>query len=198
MKDATLTAGLPATFRQPPYRDHVPTQDEAVVGRLRAQGGIILCKTNTPEWSAGANTRNPVYGATGNPFDPTMSAAGSSGGSAVALAAGMMPLATGTDVGGSLRNPAAYCGIVGLRPSPGLIPSDTRVLGWSGMSALGPMARNVTDLGLLLSAMVSDHGYDPLAPTIAGRSTTDAGDYSIQCGPPTCRACRSPSRPISA
>ena len=123
-----------------------------MVRDIRAAGGIILGKTNTPEWGAGANTRNAVYGATGNPFDPTKSAAGSSGGSAVALATGWCRSATGSDTGGSLRNPAAFCGIVGFRPSPGLVPSETRMLGWTNLAALGPMARTVPDLCLLLSA----------------------------------------------
>ena len=122
----------------------------------------------------GANTRNAVYGATGNPFDPEKSCAGSSGGSAVALATGMAPLCTGSDMGGSLRNPAAFCGIVGFRPSPGLVPSEKRALGWSPLSVLGPMARNVEDLCLLLSAMASDDARDPLAYTLHGAGVRSA------------------------
>ncbi|WP_431269436.1 amidase [Dankookia sp. P2] len=118
---------------------------------------------------AGANTRNAVYGATGNPFDPSRSAAGSSGGSAVALATGMAPLCSGSDMGGSLRNPAAFCGIVGFRPSPGLVPSEKRVHGWSNLGVLGPMARNVADAALLLSAMASDDARDPLAYSLHAR-----------------------------
>jgi Asp-tRNA(Asn)/Glu-tRNA(Gln) amidotransferase A subunit family amidase len=177
IKDATATAGMRTTWGSPIYRDHVPEKDEAVIAALRAAGGIVLCKTNTPEWSAGGNTRNPVYGATGNPFDVTKSAAGSSGGSAVALATGMVPLATGTDVGGSLRSPAAYSGVAGFRPSFGLVPSDVRALGWSGMSVLGPMARNIGDLSLLLSAMVSDAACDPLATTIRDKAVRNGSDF---------------------
>ena len=177
IKDLSATAGLRTTWGSPIFRDHVPERDDNMVRDIRAAGGIILGKTNTPEWGAGANTRNAVYGATGNPFDPKKSAAGSSGGSGVALATGMVPLATGSDTGGSLRNPAAFCGIVGFRPSPGLVPSETRMLGWSNLAALGPMARSVPDLCLLLSAMVSDDAGDPLATTIFGRRVRRAEDF---------------------
>jgi Asp-tRNA(Asn)/Glu-tRNA(Gln) amidotransferase A subunit family amidase len=163
VKDLQATAGLRTTYGSPIFRDHVPAADERIVAAIRQAGGIVLGKTNTPEWGAGANTRNAVYGATGNPFDPARSASGSSGGSAVALATGMVALATGHDMGGSLRNPAAFCGVVGFRPSPGLVPSETRARGWSTLSVLGPMARTVPDLCLLLSAMVSDDRRDPLA-----------------------------------
>ena len=166
VKDLEETAGLRTTFGSPLFRDHVPDADEGTVARLRAAGGILFGKTNTPEFGAGANTRNGVYGATGNPFDPARSCAGSSGGSAVALATGMLPLATGSDLGGSLRNPAAFCGIVGFRPSPGVVPGERRGLGWSPLSVLGPMARSVPDLCLMLSAMASDDGRDPLAPRV--------------------------------
>jgi Asp-tRNA(Asn)/Glu-tRNA(Gln) amidotransferase A subunit family amidase len=168
IKDLDETAGLRTTWGSTIYRDHVPLQDAGVVARIRAAGGIVLCKTNTPEWGLGANTRNAVYGATGNPFDPEKSSAGSSGGSAVALATGMAPLCTGSDMGGSLRNPAAFCGIVGFRPSPGLVPSEKRLLGWSSLSVLGPMARTTKDACLLLSAMASDDPRDPLAYTLHG------------------------------
>ena len=144
----------------------------------RQGGAIVLGKTNTPEWGAGANTRNAVYGATGNPFDPTRSAAGSSGGSAVALATGMVPLATGSDMGGSLRNPAAFCGIVGFRPTPGLVPSEKRPLGWNPLSVLGPMARTVPDLCLLLSCMASDDARDPLAYTVTGQAVRRGADFA--------------------
>ncbi len=169
IKDLTETAGLRTTFGSPIYRDHVPAQDETIVADLRAAGAIVIGKTNTPEWGAGANTRNAVYGATGNPHDPTKSAAGSSGGSAAALAVGQVPIASGSDMGGSLRNPAAFCGVVGFRPSPGVVPSAKRGLGWSPLSTEGPMARNVRDLCLLFSAMVADYREDPLAATIHGR-----------------------------
>ncbi|HET9018124.1 MAG TPA: amidase family protein [Acetobacteraceae bacterium] len=164
VKDLEETGGLRSTFGSPLFRDNVPAQDERSVAGLRAAGGILLGKTNTPEFGAGANTRNAVYGATGNPFDPVRSCAGSSGGSAVALATGMVPLATGSDLGGSLRNPAAFCGIVGFRPSPGVVPSERHGMGWSPLSVNGPMARSVDDLCLMLSAMAATDARDPLAP----------------------------------
>jgi Asp-tRNA(Asn)/Glu-tRNA(Gln) amidotransferase A subunit family amidase len=170
IKDLEETKGLRTTWGSPIFADHVPTRDEAMVANLRAAGAIVLGKTNTPEFGAGANTRNLVYGATGNPFDPSRSAAGSSGGSAVALATGMVPVASGSDTGGSLRNPAAFNGIVGFRPSPGLVPSERRGLGWSSLPVLGPMARTAEDCALLLSAMADDDGLDPLAYTLHGRA----------------------------
>jgi Asp-tRNA(Asn)/Glu-tRNA(Gln) amidotransferase A subunit family amidase len=176
IKDLDDTAGLRTTHGSLLYRDHVPAQDSGVVARVRAAGGIVLAKTNTPEWGLGANTRNAVYGATGNPFDPQKSSAGSSGGSAVALATGMAPLCTGSDMGGSLRNPAAFCGIVGFRPSPGLVPSEKRLLGWLPLSVNGPMARTVGDTALLLSAMAADDARDPLAYTLHGARVRGAPD----------------------
>ncbi len=170
VKDLNDTAGLLTTYGSPLYRDYVPTQDEAMVGRVRAAGGVIFCKTNTPEFGAGANTRNPVWGATGNPFDPMRNAGGSSGGSAVALATGMMPLATGSDTGGSLRIPAAYSGVVGFRPSPGLVPTDRRDFGWSPISVAGPMARTVADVCLLLGAQAAFDSDDPFSTPVDGAS----------------------------
>ncbi|MGG5818705.1 amidase [Falsiroseomonas sp. HW251] len=170
IKDLEETKGLRTTWGSPLFADHVPTRDEAMVANLRAAGAIVIGKTNTPEFGAGANTRNTVYGATGNPFDPTKSAAGSSGGSAVALACGMAPICSGSDTGGSLRNPAAFNGIVGYRPSPGLVPAERRGLGWSNLPVLGPMARTAEDAALLLSAMADDDGLDPLAYTLHGRA----------------------------
>lgn len=178
IKDLEETAGLVTTHGSVLFRNHIPTSDERVVAAVRAAGAIVIGKTNTPEFGAGANTRNAVYGATGNPFDPLKSCAGSSGGSAVALATGMAPLCTGSDTGGSLRNPAAFCGIVGFRPTPGLVPSDRRGLGWSNLPVLGPMARTVPDVALLLSAMVSDDACDPLATTIHGTQVQRAADFA--------------------
>jgi amidase len=177
VKDLEETAGLRTTFGSLLFADHVPAADEPNVARLRAAGAVILAKTNTPEFGAGANTWNAVYGATGNPFDPEKSAAGSSGGSAAALAAGMVALATGSDLGGSLRNPAAFCGIVGFRPSPGLVPYPRRPLGWSGLSVLGPMAREVGDLALMLAAQAADDPRDPLAAAIWGRRVRRAEEF---------------------
>jgi Asp-tRNA(Asn)/Glu-tRNA(Gln) amidotransferase A subunit family amidase len=178
IKDTQHAAGMRCTYGSPIFRDHVPAADERLVAAVRNAGAIVLGKTNTPEWAAGGNTRNVVFGATGNPFDPMRSASGSSGGSAVALACGMMPIATGSDTGGSLRNPAAYCGVVGFRPSPGLVPSERRGHGWSNLSVSGPMARNVTDVCLLLSTMISDDAADPLATTLHGRHAYRSDEYA--------------------
>lgn len=172
IKDLEDAAGLPTTHGSPLFRHHRPAHDQRSTAAIRAAGAIILCKTNVPEFGAGANTRNAVYGATGNPFDNTRSAAGSSGGSAVALACGMLPLATGSDTGGSLRNPAAFNGIVGFRPSPGVVPAEGRAHGWSCLPVLGPMARNVEDAGMLLSAMAA---YD-LRDALSG--PVDPGGFS--------------------
>lgn len=169
IKDLEEVAGVRTTYGSTIFRDFVPDADCGMVARLRAAGAVLFGKTNTPEFGAGANTRNGVYGATGNPFDPARSAAGSSGGSAVALATGMAPLCSGSDTGGSLRNPAAFCGIVGYRPSAGVVPSEKRGLGWSCLPVLGPMARNVPDTALMLAAMASDDAADPLAYTLHAR-----------------------------
>jgi len=179
IKDLEMVAGLRSTSGSPIFRDHVPAEDQGTVARIRAAGAIVVGKTNVPEWGAGANTRNVVYGATGNPFDPTRSAAGSSGGSAVALATGMVPIASGSDTGGSLRNPAAFCGIVGYRPTPGLVPNERRGTGWSNLPVLGPMARNVPDASLLLAAMASDDGRDPLATTVFGKQVRRAEVFAL-------------------
>jgi amidase len=178
IKDLQETAGLRTTFGSPIFRDHVPVADQHIVAAVRGAGAIVIGKTNTPEFGAGANTRNSVYGVTGNPFDPVRSAAGSSGGSAVALATGMAPICSGSDTGGSLRNPAAFCGIVGFRPTPGLVPNERRGLGWSNLSVLGPMARTVPDLCLLLSAMVGDDARDPLATTVHGQTVRRGADFA--------------------
>lgn len=163
VKDLQDTAGLLSTSGNIALRGHVPAADHALVARLRRAGAIVTCKTNVPDMGAGANTRNPVWGATGNPFDPRLNAGGSSGGSAAALATGMLPLCTGSDTGGSLRIPAALCGIVGLRPSPGLVANPARPLGWSAISVLGPMARSVDEVAFMLSACVGLDRRDPLS-----------------------------------
>ena len=163
VKDLQDTAGLLTTYGNVRLRGNVPVRDNALVARLIAAGAIVTAKTNVPDMGAGANTRNPVWGATGNPFDPSLNAGGSSGGSAAALAVDMLPLATGSDTGGSLRIPAALCGVVGLRPSPGLVANDARPLGWSVISVLGPMARNVDDTALLLAASTGFDARDPLS-----------------------------------
>jgi amidase len=162
-KDLVDTAGIRTTKGSRFYRGNVPVRDALIVTRMRAAGAITIGKTNTPELGAGSQTFNEVFGATRNPFDLTKTCGGSSGGAAVALACGMVPLADGTDVGGSLRNPAAFCNVVGLRPSPGRVPVETN--GWSPLGVSGPMARSVADAALLLSVLA---GPDPRSPlTIA-------------------------------
>ncbi len=163
IKDLNETAGLKTTWGSPLYRDYVPEKDERMVAAVRQAGAIVVGKTNVPEFGAGANTTNPVWGPTGNPFDPARICGGSSGGSAVALATSMLPTCTGSDTGGSLRIPAAFCGVVGFRPSPGLVATERRPLGWTPLSVQGPMGRSVADTLLLLQAQVSDDSRDPLA-----------------------------------
>ena len=170
IKDLDDTAGLLTTYGSPLYRNHVPERDGVMVARVRAAGAIVACKTNTPEFGAGANTRNPVWGATGNPFDPLLNAGGSSGGSAVALACDMLPLCSGSDTGGSLRIPAAMCGVVGFRPSPGLVPAERRPFGWTPISVVGPMARSVADVCLLLAAQAGGDDCDPLSYPVDARA----------------------------
>ena len=167
IKDMNETEGLTTTYGSTSYAQNVPRHDDTVVSRIKAAGGIVLAKTNTPEWAAGANTVNPVYGATVNPFDTAKTCGGSSGGSAVALATGMVPLANGSDLGGSLRTPAAYCGIAGFRSSPGMVADATRRLGYSPLSVEGAMGRSIADLALLLSSMDGDHALDPLTKELA-------------------------------
>jgi len=161
IKDVTPVAGLRTTFGSPLYADHVPVEDALVVRRLRAAGAVILGKTNCPEFAAGGNTFNEVFGRTRNPWDPTKSAGGSTGGGAAALATGMVALAEGTDLGGSLRIPASFCGVAGLRPSVGLVPTYPSDWVWDTLQVTGPLARTVEDLALMLRAV---SGPSPLAP----------------------------------
>jgi Asp-tRNA(Asn)/Glu-tRNA(Gln) amidotransferase A subunit family amidase len=163
IKDLEETEGLLTTYGSPIYRANVPAADNILVRRLREAGAIVVGKTNVPEMGAGANSFNPVWGATGNPFDPTLNAGGSSGGSAAALAVDMVPLCSGSDTGGSLRIPAAKCGVVGLRTSPGLVPSERKPLGWTPLAVVGPMGRTVDDTWLQLAATVGTSGTDPLS-----------------------------------
>jgi amidase len=152
-KDTHLTGGMRTTWGSPLFADHVPEDDELVVARLRAAGAIRVGKTNTPEFAAGSHTFNPVFGVTHNPYRHGLSAGGSSGGAAGALAAGLVPVAEGSDMGGSLRNPAAFCNVVGLRPTPGRVPTWPAPIGWSTLSVQGPMGRTVADVALQLSAI---------------------------------------------
>jgi amidase len=158
-KDLVDTAGIRTTRGSPFYRDTVPGIDAPIVTRMRAAGAITCGKTNTPEFGAGSQTFNSVFGATRNPYDVTKTCGGSSGGAAVALACGMVPIADGSDTGGSLRNPAAFCNVVGIRPSPGRVPGGSGT--WSPLSVSGPMARSVADAALFLSALA---GNDPGSP----------------------------------
>jgi amidase len=165
IKDVTPTRGLRTTYGSTLFAAHVPDADALVVERLRGAGAIVIGKTNTPEFAFGPNTVNAVFGATRNPWDLGRTAGGSSGGSAAALATGMCTLAEGTDLGGSLRGPAAYCGVVGFRTTPGLIPRHPSVLAWDTYSVEGPMARTVADTALMLSVMA---GPDDRAPISYG------------------------------
>lgn len=161
IKDLEETAGLLTTFGSPLFRDFIPEHDNIMVARLRKAGAIVVAKTNVPEFGAGANSRNVVWGATGNPFNPLLNPGGSSGGSGVALATDMLPVCTGSDTGGSLRIPGAINGVVGFRPSPGLVPHARRGLGWSAISVLGPMGRTVGDACQLMAVQA---GFDPVDP----------------------------------
>lgn len=162
VKDLEATAGLLTTYGSPLYRANVPTEDNVLVARLRQAGAVVVGKTNIPEMGAGANSRNVVWGATGNPFNPNLNAGGSSGGSAAALATDMLPVCTGSDTGGSLRIPASKCGVVGFRPSPGVVPSSRKLLGWTPISVVGPMGRTVADACLQLAASAGMSAGDPL------------------------------------
>ena len=161
VKDLVPTAGIRTTCGSPVYEHHVPDEDGLVVERLKAAGAIIIGKTNTPEFGAGSQTFNPIFGPTKNPYDLTKTCGGSSGGAAVAVACGMTPLADGSDLGGSLRNPPSFCNVVGLRPSIGRVPGWPKSQPWTSLSVEGPIARSVQDVALLLSVMA---GPDPRSP----------------------------------
>ena len=163
IKDLLPVSGVRTTFGSMAYRDHIPEVSDLLVERIEAAGGIVYAKSNTPEFGAGANTFNDVFGFTRNPWNTALSAAGSSGGSAVALATGMAWLATGSDLGGSLRNPASFCSIVGLRPSQGRIASDPGETAFNRLSMEGPMARNVNDAAMLLDVMAGYDSRDPMS-----------------------------------
>ena len=179
VKDLQDTAGLLTTYGNVRLRGNIPNADIALVARLRAAGAIVTAKTNVPDMGAGANSRNPVWGATGNPFNPVLNAGGSSGGSAAALATDMFPLCTGSDTGGSLRIPAALCGVVGLRPTPGLVANDARPLGWSVISVLGPMGRSVADTAFMLAASVGPDARDPLSYPVQASSFWPIKDVDL-------------------
>jgi amidase len=169
IKDLTPTKGIRTTWGSRIFAQHVPDQDALVVERLKAAGAIVIGKTNTPEFGAGANTFNALFGATRNPWNPKLTCGGSTGGGAVALATGLGPLAQGSDLGGSLRIPAAFCGVVGMRPSPGLVPSWPSDLAWDPYSVQGPMARTVGDLALMLAAIAGADARVPISYAVETR-----------------------------
>ena len=166
IKDLNETKGIRTTYASPLFKDHVPTSDDPVVARLRQQGAIIVGKTNSPEFGVGSNTTNRVFGATCNPFLLDRTAGGSSGGAGAALATNMAPIANGSDSAASIRNPAAFCGVVGLRPSPGLVASSSRKMGLSNNGVEGPMGRTVEDVALLLAAMAKYDSRDMMSRPI--------------------------------
>jgi amidase len=163
VKDLNEVAGVRTTYGSPLYADHVPERSDLVVERLEGNGAVVLAKSNAPEFGAGANTFNEVFGVTRNPWDTRLTCGGSSGGSAVALATGEVWLATGSDLGGSLRIPASSCSATGLRPSPGRVASGPGALPFGTLSVQGPMARNIGDLALMLDAQCGGHASDPRA-----------------------------------
>lgn len=166
-KDLSETADFPTTYGSPLFAGHRPEVDATFVARMKAAGVVAVGKTNTPEWGAGSHTFNPVYGLTRNPYDLSRSAGGSSGGAAAALSTGMVSVADGSDVGGSLRNPAAWCNVVGLRPSPRIVPRLTAPSPWSILPTEGPMARSVEDLVLLLRVLAVPDDRDPLSRPVS-------------------------------
>ncbi|HWU38610.1 MAG TPA: amidase family protein, partial [Candidatus Acidoferrum sp.] len=163
IKDLTPTKGIRTTWGSKIFEHHVPEEDALIVQRLKAAGAIVVGKTNTPEFGAGANTFNAVFGATRNPWNPNLTCGGSSGGAAVALATGMGPIAQGSDLGGSLRIPAAFCGVVGFRTSAGLVPDYPKDIAWDSLSVTGPMARTVADTALMLSVVAGPDDRAPLS-----------------------------------
>ena len=174
IKDVTPVASLRTTYGSPIYAAHVPAEDALVVQRLRRAGAIIFGKTNCPEFAAGGNTFNEVFGRTRNPWDTTKSAGGSTGGGAAALVTGMIALAEGTDLGGSLRIPASFCGVVGLRPSVGLVPTHPTDWVWDTLQVTGPMARTALDVALMLQAISGPSEWSPLSQPMADRDFVGA------------------------
>jgi len=162
-KDNVQTRGIRTTFGSPIYKDHVPNEDHLIVQRLSAAGAIMLGKTNLPEFAAGSQTFNTVFGATRNPYDLTKTCGGSSGGAAAAVASGMLPFADGGDLAASLRNPGNYCNVVGFRPTPGRVPAWPAANAWNTLSVLGPIARTVEDTAFLLSAMAGPDLRSPVS-----------------------------------
>jgi len=182
IKDVTPVASVRTTFGSPMFADYVPDEDAVVVRRLREAGAIILGKTNCPEFAAGANTFNDVFGRTRNPWNTAKSAGGSTGGGAAALATGMIALAEGTDLGGSLRIPASFCGIVGLRPSVGLVPTHPSDYAWDTLQVSGPMARTVEDVAMMLQAIGGPSPFAPVGQSASGRDFVAAARGGVRRG----------------
>jgi len=179
-KDLMETRGIRTTFGSPLYKDYVPTEDDLVVERMRIAGAILIGKTNTPEFGAGSQTFNKVFGATLNPYDVTKTCGGSSGGAAVALACGLTPVATGSDTGGSLRNPAAFCNVVGFRPSIGRVPNPKAAFAWSTLSTSGCLGRSVADLAFALSTIAGPDSRAPLSISEPGQRFAAPLDRSFK------------------
>ena len=170
VKDLNHVSGVRTTFGSPIYQDFVPAADDSYIGYMRKAGGIVVGKTNTTEFGAGSNTTNSVFGATRNPFNLDLTSGGSSGGSAAALATGMVPLCTGNDTGGSLRVPSGFCGTVSLRPTQGAVPNERRAFALATFQVQGPMARTVGDAELLFRVIAQPNGLDPMSQRLAETS----------------------------
>ena len=214
IKDVTDTAGIRTTYGSPLFSSHVPVRDAAVVARLKRAGAIVIGKTNTPEFATGAHTDNQVFGPTRNPWDPRLTAGGSTGGGAASVAAGMVRIAEGTDFGGSLRIPAAFCGVVGLRPTAGLVPGDPQPVPWDLGQTHGPIGASAADCALALDVMIGDPALAPvscIAPwkdahaqvrdvvDLRGLRVAYVADLAgIGCEPEIASACRDAARALVA
>jgi amidase len=163
IKDTEPVKGMRYTEGSPIYKDRIAEEDSLIVERIRAAGAVIMGKTNVPEFAAGSHTFNPIFGATRNGYDSNKSVGGSSGGAGAALACRMLPIANGSDMGGSLRNPGNYNNVVGFRPSPGRVPKYPKPMGWSPLAVAGPMARTVEDTALFMSAIAGQDDRDPIS-----------------------------------
>lgn len=179
-KDLVLTRGIRTTFGSLAFKDFIPEEDEIIVERLRNAGAITIGKTNVPEFGAGSQTYNEIFGETLNPYDTTKTCGGSSGGAAAALACGMLPIADGSDLGGSLRNPANFCNVVGFRPSPGRVPMWPNFVGWFPILVEGPMARTVQDTALMLSAIAGPDPRSPISITEPGNVFSKPLDEALK------------------
>lgn len=189
VKDLHDTAGMRTTYGSPVYADRVPTADGPLVAYLRGAGAIVIGKTNTPEFGAGSHTFNPIFGVTRNPYRPDLSAGGSSGGAAAAVASGMLALADGTDLAASIRNPAAFCGVAGLRPTPGRMPFADPADRWEGLSVAGPIAREVADLGLMLPRRAdAGRSRSPSSDPAGLRIAWSADGGGLPIAPPVAKA----------